>query len=67
MLASIFFQQPVSAAATRTYDPLTYTSADPVFASCALSDAFSLALVVATTPMDNYEDNYTAGSYTGVP
>ena len=67
MLASIFFQQPVSAAATRTWDPLTCTSSDRVFASCALSDAFSLALVVATTPMDNYEDNYTAGSYTGVP
>lgn len=27
---------------------------------------FSIALVIATTPMDNYEDNYTAGSYTGL-
>ena len=28
--------------------------------------AFSLALVQATTPMDNYKDNYTVESYKGM-
>ena len=28
--------------------------------------AFSLALVLATTPMDNYKDNYTVDSYRGM-